>query len=509
MISNEDQIRQQIIDSKDFRRSLTRQSFYWFFPTYFRHYMHCESAPFHKEMFTLLEDPKILKLAITAFRGSAKSTIATLSYVIWSMIGVPQKKYILVISQTQELAKQILTNIKAEFEENELLIHDFGPFTEVADEWRSNSIVNSKYSCRISAVSQSEGVRGLRHRQYRPDLIIVDDVENLESVKTLEGRNQIWNWLTGEVIPLGEANTKTVFVGNLLHEDSLMMRIKQHINGNKMSGVYREYPLLDKNNRILWPGLYPNMKAIEAKRKNVADESAWYREYLLEIIADEDRVIQKDWIQHYIELPNMQENPPWLIAVGVDLAISDKSTADFTAFVAAYVTGFGKDLRIYILPYITNKRIKHPQIIEELIQINSRIFVEFKRYPKIYVENVAYQAAVVQQLQVERILAEPVNVAKIDKRSRLSIASPYVQTSRVLFPRYGASDLISQITNFGIEKHDDLADAFSILIMKVNENNRPTANPLPEQGPDMPIYREFAGKMVDVSKPFFTMDMKF
>ena len=125
-MKNELQIKAQLIASKDFRRSLTRQSFYWFFPTYFRHYIHCESAPFHKEMFMLLQDPTIPKLAITAFRGSAKSTIVTLAYVIWSMIGAPQKKYILVISQTQELAKQILANIKAEFEDTIIIGRGFG-----------------------------------------------------------------------------------------------------------------------------------------------------------------------------------------------------------------------------------------------------------------------------------------------------------------------------------------------------------------------------------------------
>lgn len=383
----------------------------------------------------LLQDPNILKLAITAFRGSAKSTIATLAYIIWSMIGAPQKKYILVVSQTQELAKQILANIKAEFEENELLIHDFGPFTEVADEWRSNSIVNSQYSCRISAVSQSEGVRGLRHRQYRPDLIIVDDVEDLEAVKTKEGRDKLWNWLTGEVIPLGEANTKIVLVGNLLHEDSLMMRIKQHIAENKMAGVYREYPLLDVNNKILWPGLYPDRRAIEVKRRSIADEAAWHREYLLKIIADEDRVVHKDWIRYYDELPNILEKPPRLIAIGVDLAISGKATADFTTFVPAYITGYGKDLMVYILPQITNKRLTFPQTIEGIEKLCNQLHLQFKREAVSYVEGTAYQASVSQQLTVKKMFSEPVNVSGYDKRSRLNITTPYIKAGKVLFPK--------------------------------------------------------------------------
>lgn len=496
------EIIKRIQNDKTFRRSLCRQSFYWFFHTYFSHYITYPTADFQREIFALLEDPKIKTVAIVAFRTSAKSTIATLAYVIWSMLGTPKKKYILVVSQTQNLSRQIHTNIKQELEFNSLLVSDFGPFSEEADEWRANSVVIPQYGTRITAISASEGTRGLRHMQYRPDLVIVDDVEDTELVKTKENRNSIWDWLTSEIIPIGDETTKYVYVGNMLHEDSLMMRIKQSIKNNTMEGIYRQYPLIDDKGKVLWKSRFPTQKKIDQLRKKVGSESAFYREYLLKIIADEDRVIQKDWIQYYSELPNTQENPPWLIAIGVDLAISDKSTSDLTSFVVTYVTGYGKNLRVYILPYITNKRMKHPQIIEELVQLNNRIYAEFKRYPKIFVENVAYQAAVVQQLEVERILAEPVNVAKIDKRSRLSITSPYVQTGKVLFPRNGASDLISQITNFGIEKHDDLADAFSILVMKVIENDRPAPAHLPDEPVvNKPIYRNFGDGPVDVSKP--------
>jgi hypothetical protein len=41
----------------------------------------------------------------------------------------------------------------------------------------------------------------------------------------------------------------------------------------------------------------------------------------------------------------------------------------------------------------------------------------------------------------------------------------------VLFPRYGCEQLIEQLTGFGVEKHDDLADAFAILILKTIEEN--------------------------------------
>lgn len=504
-----DEILNRIINDQTFRKALVKKSFFWFFHTYFSHYILYPTADFHKEIFALLEDQNIKTAGIVAFRGSAKSTIATLAYPLWAMIGRMTKKYILLVSQTQGLSRQILANIKQEFESNELLIKDFGPFSEVADEWRANSLVISQYGSRITAISASESIRGLRHRQYRPDLMVLDDVEDLETVKTKEGRDKIWNWLTGEVIPIGDSSTKLICVGNMLHEDSLMMRVKENLLNGKMDGEYREYPLIDDNGVILWKSKFPTLVEIEQLKSKVPNESAWFREYLLKIIADEDRVVKKEWIQYYDNLPDMREAYPRLLAVGVDLAISEKSTADYTTLVPAYVTGYGENLKIYILPYIINKRLTYPQTIEEIKKMSSRMQLEFKRQPIIYVENVSYQLSVVQQLIVEKLFAEPVSVNGLDKRSRLSITTPYIKSGKVLFPSYGASELISQITNFGIEKHDDLADGFSTMMIKIIEGDKPYYKFRFENSEPAPIYVDFGGIVVDMSKPLFSMDMKF
>jgi len=45
-----------------------------------------------------------------------------------------------------------------------------------------------------------------------------------------------------------------------------------------------------------------------------------------------------------------------------------------------------------------------------------------------------------------------------------------ITSGRVLFPREGAEQLIQQLVHFGVEKHDDLADAFANLVHSVNED---------------------------------------
>ena len=56
-------------------------------------------------------------------------------------------------------------------------------------------------------------------------VVISDDVEDTNSVKTREGRNKTYEWFTSEILPIGSQKTKFVTIGNLLHEDSLLMRV--------------------------------------------------------------------------------------------------------------------------------------------------------------------------------------------------------------------------------------------------------------------------------------------
>jgi predicted phage terminase large subunit-like protein len=90
----------------------------------------------------------------------------------------------------------------------------------------------------------------------------------------------------------------------------------------------------------------------------------------------------------------------------------------------------------------------------------------------ICVEDVAYQTAVLQQLKAEGIRAEGVKCHGQDKRSSLTATSDYVFSGKVLFPTNGADDLVRQLVGFGIEKHDDLADAFAFVILKIIDRNK-------------------------------------
>ena len=465
------EIIQKIINDSKVRTKVAFASHSWFFALYFGHYIKKESPSFHNELFKITEDENISTAVIVSFRGSAKSTLMTLSYPIWSIIGAPQKKFIIIVGQTQRQAKQHLSNIKKELESNKLLRTDLGPFEEQKDEWGSYSLVMPKYGAKITAVSMEQTIRGLRHQEYRPDLIICDDIEDLMTVKTREGRDKIFNWITGEVIPAGDQNTKMIFIGNLLHEDSLLMRLKEKIHNKEIDGVYKEIPLIDDLGKVAWLDKYPDEESIRKQKSKIGNEIAWKREFLLQIVPDYDQIIHPEWLKYYNNPPELKGNEKFRYSVtGIDLAISQKETAHYTAMISAHVFGFGENLKIFILPNPINERLTHDQTLKQAMNIST--IIGKGNMTRIVVEDVGYQKSVIQELLRHNYPAESAYVHGQDKQARLSTVSHLIQNSTILFPKLGAEKLIEQLVGFGVEKYDDLADAFSLLINYIiNQDN--------------------------------------
>ena len=421
--------------------------------------MKYETAPFQREIFSFTEEGGNRIIVIVAFRGSAKSTIMTTSYPLWAILGKQQKKFVLILSQTQDKSQQHLMNIKKELEKNDLLKSDLGPFQEESNQWGVQSLVISKFNAKISTGSVGQSIRGIRHCQYRPDLIILDDIEDLDSVKTREGRKRTHDWFVGEVIPAGDKGTKIIVIGNLLNDDCLLKRLKTQIEEEKLDGVYREYPIMDENGVSLWPGKFPTSKEIEEERKKVMNDAAWQREYCLKIISDAERVVRPEWIQPYDEIP-FGDNQFVGYYIGVDLAISQKETADYTAMVVLKVYCANDKYRAYVLPFPINKHLTFP---EQVNQIKSFVHsLGSDRTPDIYIESTGYQESLIQELNNDGLWVVGVPV-RGDKRERLTMTTAAIQNGQILFPRKGAEELIIQLTGFGSEKHDDIADAFSLV----------------------------------------------
>lgn len=459
-----------MLKDKRVRLSIVKRSHKFFFYFYFSHYAEFPVAPFHEEMFHITQDRDIRSAVILGFRGCGKSTLLSLSFPLWAILGEQKIKHVLILSKTEQKARTLLQQIKYELETNELLKKDLGPFQEERNGWNLVSLYLPHYDAKITAASTEQSIRGIRHKQYRPQLILCDDLEDMDSVKTKEGRDKIYNWLIGDVIPAGGKHTRLVITGSLLHEDSVIKRLQKNIEEKNMSGIYRSYPLLDENGKCAWPGKFPDQDAIEMEKTKGITEIAWQREYLLRVIPDEGQVIYPEWIHTYDKIPDGFQRNCYDILMGVDLAISEKETADFTAIVTAVILDRDENLKIYVLPNPVNRRMNFIQTVDQIkasYEVNEKIYYRVG----ILVESVGFQKATVDMLEYHGLSAEAVKVTS-DKRSRLVTISNLIEKGTVLFPEKGAEDLIRQLLGFGIERHDDLVDAFTIVVHKAIEENK-------------------------------------
>ncbi len=273
----------KIQNDEELRKRSAYEHPFWFSWIYLRHHVSCVPAPFHLEMFHLIESPTYSLVVVMAFRESGKSTVMNLANVLWSILGKPQRKFIVIVSKTQDQAKNHFANLKNELMTNELLRADFGPFTDNEVDWKKTSLELVYHGSKIMSVSLEQSIRGLKYGKIRPDLIIADDIEDVSMAQDDITRDRAWQRLMSEIMPLGSTGTKIVILGNLICPDSIMMRLKEYIEAGRIKGIFRAYPLLDDKRRILWPDRFIDLPHIVEMKRSFTD-SVWTREFLLKIL---------------------------------------------------------------------------------------------------------------------------------------------------------------------------------------------------------------------------------
>lgn len=474
----------QALNDPVVRRGVVKQDFFLFFTVYFPHHMKYVFAQMHKDMIAMCQDENVLLALVMAFRGSGKSTIITTAFPLWAILGKLQKKYVVIVAKTKPQAKQMMKNIKAELELNPELRKDLGPFQEETDEWGSEAISFSHLGARIVVVSVEQSLKGLRHRQYRPDIIILDDVEDNESVKTKEMRDKTYDKYKRDILPLGDLGTKIIHVGNMLHDNSLMMRLSREMESGDRTKEFKRYPIVDEEGNPNWLGKFPTKEDVEKECLKIHDEVAWALEYQLVPISGSEQIIKNEEIQYYNELPKRIPDrygdlSPRYIVVGVDLAISQSDSADYTAIVPILyqknpITGQWEG---YVLKDFVHKRLDFNETNDVIIALNKSLRV-YGDQILFAVETVAYQQALVQSVRMkckDHITLVEKNTS-LSKESRLRVAKPMFSNKGIFFPRDGAEAIVTEITGFGKERHDDLVDAVTLSINHAMESvmNRAT-----------------------------------
>ncbi len=151
-------------------------------------------------------------------RGGAKSTLAELVATAALLRGT--RRYVLYVSATQEGADNHVTTMGR-------ILEDAGIAREVSRYghsrgWRRNRL-RLATGGKVDAAGLDTGIRGLRDEDARPDLIVLDDVdERHDSPAVTMRRREI---LTESVLPAGSPDAAVLFVQNLIHRESIASQL--------------------------------------------------------------------------------------------------------------------------------------------------------------------------------------------------------------------------------------------------------------------------------------------
>lgn len=301
----------------------------FFLETYLPHYFSCAFGPeLHPEWEEMTELRDQFGV-VGAPREAAKSTFFTLGNPVHK-ICYAMRRFIWPCSDTHEQAEGFSTQIKLELEENPRIIHDFGKLkTKV---W-SNDEFETTNGVKVLARGRGDKVRGIRYRQYRPDMAIFDDMENDETVENPRTTKKILNWIRGAVLgSLGKGYSATM-VGNLFHPLSAICQLIADKDDEEQprykSKVYAL--ILDEggpSERSLWPANWP-MERILKKKRDVGSFT-FNKEYMNKV-GTEDTPFPEDQVKYFSRIEVV--NRKLIFCTAIDPSATATSGSDFRAVV--------------------------------------------------------------------------------------------------------------------------------------------------------------------------------
>lgn len=391
------------------------------------------------------------------------STAVTHAYILGSVL-FKDKQNVMILSDTQEQAEQFLYDIKVELTENQDLIDFFqvGKFdVESKDEIVAEMGVEG-HKFRVFAKGTTQSLRGSKWRGKRPDLIVCDDMENDEMVINKERRTKIKKWMLGTLMPILSDTGQIRVVGTILHADGLLESLLQ----SKYWTSKRYEAHNDDFTEILWEEKWPKAKLLE--------EKAMYEEqHELEIYLQEYRNIPIDdsvaLFRHADFLPLSEELKDEHLEyyVGVDCAISEKTTADFTVFI---VVGVNKSGRMRVVDVIRD-RMGPLDTVDAFFQIEERY------HPNVFIvedENISKAIGPFIYDQMPRRNQWP-NIETMkptnDKIRRCKGWQARMRAGGVEFDHDAEwfEDYRAELKMFPRGKHDDQVDASSLIGLYLNQ----------------------------------------
>ena len=475
----------------------------YFVQNYFPHYVRSpHKSQLHEYLFktlpALLRNPNNTLEADAAPRGEAKSTMVTQLFSLWCIV-TGQKHYIVIVMDSIDQAYPMLEAIKAELEFNPRLKTDFPEACGQGRVWQSGTAVTAN-DVKIQVAGSGKKLRGLRHGPYRPDLVVLDDIENDEAVRNPDMRDKLEGWLKKTVLHLGGVGQKfdVVYIGTILHYDSVLNRT---LNNPMWHSARFKAMLKWPDNMALWDEwetiLRNNGKAGEAMAQafyeaNEAEmtagaQTSWAARGVLDLMkirardghAAFDSELQNDPVSgedavfaHILDkcFYKPSEIPPDAVRFGaLDPSLGKAGASRDPS--AILVGAFDRKTGILYVEVAQIKKRLPDLIIEDVIALQA------KHKCKVWaVETVQFQEFLKTELvkrSAARGIPVPARAVKpiTDKLLRIESLQPHIANGLIKFDANHTA-LLDQLRHFPKAAHDDGPDALHMLWMLATSGSR-------------------------------------
>ena len=425
-----------------------------------------KSSPLHVQ----LSDTLVRSERSTAFafpRGFGKSTYCWELLSAWNILH-RKYKYIMFIGSTSTIAEDMFANVRAQLTSHPLL----GAMIKVIKNTTNKffyQINGTNYF--LACYGAGQQLRGKRFDAIRPELVIMDDLETTEGVRSQEQRKKMKDWLFADVIPL-DVNARFFYIGTMLHEDCLLANLINEPLYEERTGqnwaTMRFGVLDDTTGAPTWPEKYDEAW-IDAERKKYISNNMLYRfntEYMNIAVARDDRTFDPTQIRFYSE-PQLEaaRNGGMDIVLIVDPGIHGDGDHDPTVVLASAMDKTGN---MWILD-ISRRHMIHHEILDEIVRMH-RLW----NPNRCYIEAVQAQHYLVQDLEHGTWTGgDIINCAPIDgKQIRLGKQRIYGIESlfhqrKLLVPAAPVwwVDFMDELVSFPRGKHDDMLDCVAYAKM--------------------------------------------
>ncbi len=407
------------------------------------------------EKLHLITTGKCRRLMIFMPPRHAKSETVTIRYLAWRLECDPTLNIILG-SYNQKLANRFSRRIRRIVEERVTLAKDH----KAVDEWETTA------GGGVRAVGVGAGITG-----FGGSLIVIDDpVKNRAEAESLTRRDNAWEWFNDDILTRLEPRSAVIVIQTRWHEDDLSGRIIERLKKDGEAWEIVSLPALAEaddqlgraEGEALWPQRFDEKYLDDMRRQlGTYSFSALYQQ---KPVPKDGGTFKRRWFDGKI-IDRAPAGLRW--CRGYDLAVSTKTSADYTASFRCAQDRAGT---LYIADGF-RQRIEFPEQRKYIVE---RIKTETDTSHGI--EAALHGLAFVQELRRDRQLVNRAfQAVKVDndKFTRALGWANRAEEGKVYLVR-GAwiDEFLDEVCVFPGGAHDDQVDAVSLAVQMMPKDKK-------------------------------------